>query len=114
MIGINKGPIVSDLRTDFYTARARVQPTSLAQAKGAGVLAVVFQNRLTNLDGTPNAIDLMIGTGGSGSGVWMLLPGQESPVIYTANLNDIWVSVRTGAVEVEFVYLCYRVAKPGE
>lgn len=81
-------------RTDFYEGRASV---SDAQALGkiTGPLecvAVILQNRLNNLDDSPNPLELMVGTGAGC--VWQMLPGVESPIIYCNNLNDIWVKVR--------------------
>lgn len=102
MIGINKGPIVlAGLRTDFFEGRANVtNPIALGKLVDAReCVALVIQNRLNNLDGSGNPCELLVGAGGGC--VWQMLPGQESPLIYVTNLNDVWVRQRiaiTGAV----------------
>ena len=89
MLGINKGPIVLGLETVFIQARADLQPQPLG--KGA-IIGVVIQNRLNNMDGTGNNVEIMVGFG-TGQ-VWQMLPGQESPIIYAADLEDIYIRTR--------------------
>jgi len=103
MLGINKGPIVlAGLRTDFYEGRANVtNPIALGKLVDAReCVALVIQNRLNNLDGSGNGCELLVGTG-SGC-IWQMIPGQESPILYITNLNDVWVRQRvaiTGATQ---------------
>jgi len=99
MTGINRAPIVLDgLYTRYYEGQASVDnPQALGKLVGLrNIVAVIIQNRLNNLDNSPNPIELMIGAGSSC--LWQLLPGTESSVIYASNLNDVWVRARV-AVE---------------
>lgn len=85
--------------TDFYEANATLNPQALGKAGRSDrreVFAVIIQNRLTNLDNTNNVLDLLVGTGGGC--VWQLLPGAESPLIHTRNLNDVFVKVRAAVI----------------
>ncbi len=94
MTGINKAPISLDLVTEFIQARADVQPQPIGKGK---IVAVIFQNRLNNINATNNGnnSDIMIGYG-SGQ-IWQLLPGQESPVIYANDLEDVYLRLRLAA-----------------
>jgi hypothetical protein len=110
MIGINKAPVVSaGLRTDFLTAAADVDPQSLGKLVGQlECIGVIIQNRLSNLDNTANNTELLVGTGAGC--VYHMLPGQESPLIYCNNLNDIWVQMKTAAMTpCQFVVICYSI-----
>lgn len=86
MIGINKGPIVLNLKTVFVNARAGAQPQPLGKGR---MVACVIQNRLTNIDGTGNGAVLMVGFG-TGQ-IYQMQPGQESPLIYAKDLEDIYI-----------------------
>lgn len=113
MLGINKGPIVlAGLRSDFFEGRANVtNPIALGKLVDAReCVALVIQNRLNNLDGSGNACELLVGTGSGCQ--WQLIPGQESPLIYVTNLNDVWVRQRvaitgaaTGVGSIETIVL---------
>ena len=102
------------LETAFFQARADVQPRPLG--KGACV-AVIIQNRLNNIDGTGNNTELMVGWG-TGQ-IYQMLPGQESPIIYVRDLEDIYVRTRStlndadpavlvDAEPVDFVVFMFR------
>ncbi len=103
MLGINKAPIVPNgLRTDFYEGKANViNPIAFGKlVDKRECVALIVQNRFSNLDGSGNACELMLGT--AGGCIWQLIPGQESPLIYVNNLNDVWVRQRiaiTGATQ---------------
>lgn len=98
--------VITDSRTailtDIYEGQAALVAQALGRAGRADrleVFAVKLQNRLTNLNNTPNPLELMVGTYGNTD--WNMLPGQESPWIYTRNLNDIFVRVRVAVVVSE-------------
>lgn len=93
MIGINKGPIMLDLETNFIRVTAPVQPRALG--KGA-IVAVVIQNALNLMNGTANASEVMVGS--KTGQPYQMLPGQESPIIYARDLEDISIRVRDTAV----------------
>jgi len=81
--------MAANLETNFIQARADAQAQPLG--KGACV-AVIIQNRLNNINGTGNNTELMVG---SGTGqIYQMLPGQESPIIYARDLEDIYVRTR--------------------
>ena len=103
--GINKAPIVLGLVTDFIQAQADVQPQPLGKGK---IVAAIVQNRLNNIDATNsgNNTDVMVGFG-TGQ-IWQLLPGQESPVIYARDLEDIYIRVRTGVTAVNVTVMVYK------
>lgn len=103
MIGINKAPIVLGIETFMLQARASVQPQPLGKGR---IIGVIIQNRLNNLDGTGNNVELMIGFGGGQ--LWQMLPGQESPILYANDLEDIYIRVRTGVAAVDVPVLVYR------
>lgn len=95
----NQGPVsLIGLQTAFIQARAGLQAQPLG--KGACV-AIVIQNRLTNMDNTGNSIELMVGYG-TGQ-IYQMLPGQESPIIYCADLEDIYIRIRAAVGEVSAV-----------
>lgn len=103
MTGINKAPIVLNLETVFMQGRANVQPQPLGKGK---IVGVVIQNRLNNIDGTGNGTDIMVGFG-TGQ-IWQMLPGQESPVIYANDLEDIYLRVRTGVTAIDVAVIVYK------
>lgn len=87
----NQGAIDSCLETVFLRASARVQPSSLG--KGA-IVAVIIQNTLTAMDNTANNSQVMVG---SASGQpYQMLPGQESPLLYAQDLDDVYIRVQVG------------------
>lgn len=93
-----------NLETVFIQARAGVQ----AQPLGKGsCVAVVIQNRLSNIDGTGNNVELMVGFG-TGQ-IYQMLPGQESPIIYCADLEDVYLRVRSGVTECDVPVFVYRL-----
>lgn len=108
MIGINKGPITLGLLTVFQRMTVGVQPSPLG--KGA-MVGVIVQNTLNNVDvgTTANNIEIMVGD--ASAQVYQMLPGQESPVIYADDLEDVYVRVRTGAVAVDVTLIVYKQAE---
>lgn len=97
-------PVNEQLKTHFFRVRALVQ----AKALGRGdMIKVILHNPFFQADNvTPNAIEVMIGDGSQQ--ILLLIPGQSSPEIYAEDLKDIYLKVRTGAVETDIVCLCYR------
>lgn len=106
MTGINKAPICLDLETDYLLCTS----TLIEQKLGKGnCIAVIIQNRLTNDDATGNALELMVGKGNGQ--IWNMLPGQESPVIYANDLEEIYIRTRVavaGGSTFQFVVMVYR------
>ncbi len=106
MTGINKAPITLDLESDFLRVNCDLRERPIG--KGACV-AVIFQNRLLNDDGTGNALEAQVGYGAGQP--WNLLPGQESPVIYANDLEKIYVRTRAavaGVSSFQLTVLVYR------
>jgi len=103
MIGINKGPIALNLETQLIRATIGVQPRALG--KGA-IVAVVVVNTLNNMDSTNNATEIMVGN--ATGQPYQMLPGQESPLIYASDLDDVYARVRTGVVEVDVTVIIYK------
>lgn len=90
----NNTPISLDLETQIIRVPVQLQPAAVG--KGACV-AVIIQNTLTNLESTAapqagNAIEVMLG-GGAGQ-MYQLLPGQDSPVYYCTDLEEVYLRVR--------------------
>lgn len=103
MTGINKAPITLNIESYMIQARADVQPQPLGKGR---IIAVIIQNRLNNLDDTGNNVEIMWGFGPAC--LWQTIPGQESPVIYANDLEDIFMRVRTGNTAVDVPVLVYR------
>lgn len=102
----NQGPVlVAGLETAFVSGRAGVQAQPIG--KGACV-AIVIQNRLSNIDDTGNNVVIMVGYGAGQ--LYQMLPGQESPIIYCSDLEDIYVRVQSGTTECDFAVFVYRLA----
>lgn len=86
MIGINKGPIVAGLETVFM----RITAEQAAKAIGRGkMVAAIFQNPLLNAGGEANAVNILIGS--ASNQIYLMLPGQESPIVYAEDQKDIYV-----------------------
>jgi hypothetical protein len=85
----NQGYIDSCLVTEFIRCNAPVQPRALG--KGA-IIGVIVQNTFNLMTGVANASEVMVGTA-SGQ-PYQMTPGQESPIIYADDLEDIWIRVR--------------------
>ncbi len=105
MTGINKAPIVLGLVTEFIQAQANTLPQPIGKGR---IVAVIVQNRLNNINTgtTGNNTDIMIGFGAGQ--IWQLLPGQESPVIYANDLEDIYLRTRTGASAIDVAVMVYK------
>lgn len=105
-----KQPVVlSNVITEFTRATVNV----LASPIGKGtILAIVIQNPLNNADGTGNNTDIMVGRGAGQP--YQMLPGQESPMIYADDLEQIYTRVRSvagvavTAATVEVTVIIYR------
>lgn len=90
------------LITHFIQARADVQAQPLGKGR---IVSVIIQNRLNNMDGTGNNVEIMVGTG-TGQ-IWQGLPGAQSPEIFARDLEDIYIRVRTGVTAVDVPVLVY-------
>lgn len=88
MLGLNKAPIVDGLESVFMRVLAGIAPKSLGRGE---IIGVIFQNPLTNADGTSNTSELFVGNGTNL--IWFMIPGQESPVIYAEDLKDVYVKL---------------------
>jgi len=103
----NQGYIQRDLVTVFIRAKSRVQASAVG--KGACV-AVVIQNTFVNMNGTANNSEIMVGN--ATAQPYQMLPGQESPVIYASDLEEVWTRVRDTAVglgvPVDVTLLVYK------
>lgn len=88
-VGINKAPIVSDLECVL----ARLTATKNPQPIGRGeCIGVIFQNSFFQADQTTgNNANVYVGN--STDQIWLLIPGQESPVFYAEDLKDIYVKL---------------------
>lgn len=89
MLGINKGPIVAGLETIFFRVAVNQNPKAIGRGECIGV---IFQNPLMDVDGeTPNTALVWIGN--STDMIWLMLPGQESPLVYAEDLKDIYAKL---------------------
>lgn len=89
MLGINKAPIVDGLESIFFRVAATPNPAAIGRGECVGV---IFQNPLFNVDGeTPNNANVWIGN--STDMIWLLIPGQESPLLYAEDLKDIYTKL---------------------
>ncbi len=89
MLGINKAPIVEGLESVFFRVGATQNPQPLGRGECIGV---IFQNPLLGVDGvTPSTGSVWIGN--STDFIWLLIPGQESPLVYAEDLKDIYVKL---------------------
>lgn len=89
MLGINKAPIVDGLESVLFRIAATANPKQIGRGECVGV---IFQNPLLDVDGvTPNTGQVWIGN--STDMIWLLIPGQESPLIYAEDLKDIYVKL---------------------
>ena len=89
MLGINKAPIVNDLESVFMRVSATQNPHPLGRGECIGV---IFQNPLLDVDGETSN-DAQVWIGNSTDWIWLLIPGQESPIIYAEDLKDIYVKL---------------------
>lgn len=89
MLGINKAPIVSGLESIFMRVQATPNPKAIGRGECVGV---IFQNPLLDVDGTTTN-NAQVWIGNSTDFIWMLIPGQESPLIYAEDLKDIYVKL---------------------
>lgn len=89
----NQGAIDSCLATEIIRCNAPVQPRALG--KGAAV-AVIIQNGFNLMDNSANNSEIMVGNAVLQG--YQMIPGQESPLFYVRDLEDIWIRVRDTAV----------------
>src|SRR6185436_14163376 len=89
MLGINKAPIVEGLESVLFRVAATPNPKAIGRGECVGV---IFQNPLLDVDGsTPNTGQVWIGN--STDMIWLMIPGQESPLFYAEDLKDIYVKL---------------------
>lgn len=90
----NVPALLLDLETEIIAPTANLQPSAIG--KGPCV-AIIIQNRLSNIDNpiTGNGLTLMIGKR-SGQ-FYERLPGTDTPMIYTSDLENIFVRVQAAA-----------------
>lgn len=87
--GINKAPIVDGLESVLIRVTATANPQPLGRGECVGV---IFQNSLFTADQTTtNNASVYIGN--STDQIWLLIPGQESPVFYAEDLKDIYIKL---------------------
>lgn len=89
----NQGSIDVCLTTVFDRAKVRVQASALGKGK---IVAVIVQNTFNNMDNTANNQEIMVGS--ATAQVYQMVPGQESPLIYATDLDQVWARVRDTAV----------------
>jgi len=94
-------------QTNIFRIRASLSARPLGRGK---CISVIVQNPLMNADNTPNAVDILLGDGAV-QGI-LLLPGQNSSELFTDDLKDIYVRVRTGATETDVVVIMHRFPTP--
>lgn len=89
MLGINKAPIVDGLESVMFRVTATANPHAIGRGECVGI---IFQNPLLGVDGTtPNTATIWFGN--STDQVWLMLPGQESPLYYAEDLKDVYVKL---------------------
>ncbi len=89
MLGINKAPIVDGLESVFFRVTATPNPHAIGRGECVGV---IFQNPFFEADQeTPNTASVYIGN--STDLIWLLIPGQESPLVYAEDLKDIYIKI---------------------
>lgn len=109
MIGINKGPIVDGLETVFSRVKAEPSPKALGRGE---IIAVVFQNPLLKPDGVTSN-NSQVWVGGGSVQPYLMLPGQESPIIYAEDLKDIYVRLLFPANTENGVVTALSITDPG-
>lgn len=85
----NQGYLAIDLVTVFLRCNAPVQARALGKGK---CVALVIQNTFNLMDGTANTSEVMIGS--SSGQPHQLVPGERSELIYTSDLENVWIRVR--------------------
>lgn len=88
MLGINKAPIIDGLESVLFRITATPNPKAIGRGECIGV---IFQNPLLDAASDPNTGQVWIGN--STNMIWLMLPGQESPVFYAEDLKDIYVKL---------------------
>lgn len=87
--GINKAPIVEGLESILLRITATQNPQPIGRGECIGL---IFQNSLFEADqDTTNNANVYVGN--STDQIWLLIPGQESPVFYAEDLKDIYVKL---------------------
>ncbi len=90
MLGINKAPIVDGLESVPFRIRVTANPAAIGRGECIGV---IFQNPLLDADGeTSNTASVWVGN--STNMIWLLIPGQESPLFYAEDLKDIYAKLK--------------------
>lgn len=88
-VGINKAPIIDGLESVLMRVTATQNPQPLGRGECIGV---IFQNSFFQADqATANNANVYVGN--STDQIWLLIPGQESPVFYAEDLKDIYVKL---------------------
>ncbi len=110
VLGINKAPIVEGLESILMRVEAIANPHPVGRGE---CVAMIFQNPLLDVDGeTTNNAQVWIGN--STDAIWLLIPGQESPVFYAEDLKDIYVKLVFPFPNPNGAILTFLVADGGE
>jgi len=90
MVGINKSALMLDLETIFTRVQADINgPKALGRGE---IIAVILQNPLLTSDGvTTNNSQIWVG--GGSVRPYLMIPGQESPILYAEDLKDIYLQL---------------------
>jgi hypothetical protein len=104
--------ITNDLATQtvFYRVRAGLSARPLGRGE---VVSVIIRNPFTNANNTPNVLEVLVGDGATQA--YDLLPGANTPEIFTADLKDIYVRVRVAVDlvnETDLVVIAHEYAEP--
>lgn len=95
---MNNTPISLELETHIIRVKVTVIPAAIGKGDCIGV---IIQNTLTNLESVANPqagnnLDVMLG-GGTGQ-MYQMIPGQESPLYYALDLEDVYLRVRQAII----------------
>lgn len=82
-----------DIESLFFRVLAESSPKEIGRGE---CIAVIFQNPLENQDGTANANEVWIGS--ATNLIWLLIPGQESPLIYAEDFKDVYIKRNAAAI----------------
>lgn len=76
-------------QTNVFRIRAGVSARQLGRGF---IVSVIVQNPLTNADLSPNILSILVGDGAAQA--ILLLPGTQTPELFTADLKDVYVRIQ--------------------